>query len=149
MIYKRLLRYEFKNYVCESQQKMRSKFCNVTLVGNDNMQIEAHKVILSGASVFFINMLQSDAHPHPLIFMREVTHEVLKAMLDLIYSGEAYLEEERVDSVVKLNSEVELFGLKKRSRARVTLGGQCLLLLISLRIKMFRFLKKKPKSPHE
>ena len=30
----------------------------------------------------------------------------------------------------------------KRSRARVTLGGQCLLLQISLRIKMFKILKK-------
>ena len=97
---------KFQNYVCESQQKMRSKFCDVTLVGNDNMKIEAHKVILSGASVFFNNMLQSDDHPHPLIFMRGVTHEVLKAMLDLIYSGEAYLEEEHVESFVKLNTEV-------------------------------------------
>ena len=30
----------------------------------------------------------------------------------------------------------------KRNRARVTLGGQCLLLQISLRIKMFKILKK-------
>ena len=38
---------------------------------------------------------------------------------------------------------------KKRSRARVTLGGQCLLLQISLQIKMFKILKKKPKYPYE
>ena len=35
------------------------------------------------------------------------------------------------------------------SRARVTLGGQCLLLQISLRMKMLKFLKKKPKYPYE
>ena len=67
---------KFQNYVCESQQKMISKFYNVTLVGDDNIKIDAHKVIMSGASVFFNNMLLDESHPHPLIFMRGVAHEV-------------------------------------------------------------------------
>ena len=37
----------------------------------------------------------------------------------------------------------------KRSRARVTIGGQCVLLQNSLKIKMFFFLFLKPKSPYE
>ena len=37
----------------------------------------------------------------------------------------------------------------KRSKARFTLGGQCLLLQISLRIRMFKILKKKPKYRYE
>ena len=102
----------FQKIVYESQQKMRNKYCDVTLVGGDNRKIEAHKVILSGASLFFSNMLQGENHPHPLIFMRGVKHEVLKAMLDYIYSGEAQLEKENVESFVKLSTEVELFGLK-------------------------------------
>ena len=80
---------------------MRNKFCDVTLVADDNKKIGAHKVIISGASAFFNNMLLDEMHPHPLIFMRGVEHEVLKALLDVIYSGEATLEEEHIESYVK------------------------------------------------
>ena len=85
------------------------EFCDVTLVSADNKRFEAHKVILAGSSIIFQNMLVDQKHPHPLIFMRGVEHEVLKAMLDLIYNGEAELEEELKDSFVKLQTELELF----------------------------------------
>jgi hypothetical protein len=100
----------FQNLFCDTQKKMRNnEFCDVTLVSADNKRFEAHKVILAGSSIIFQNMLVDQKHPHPLIFMRGVQHEVLKAMLDLIYNGEAELEEELKDSFVKLQTELELF----------------------------------------
>ena len=40
-------------------------------------------------------------------------------------------------------------GYMKRNRARVQIGGQCLLLQISLRMKMLSFQKIKNKSPYK
>ena len=92
-----------------------NEFCDVTLVSADNKRFEAHKVILSGSSITFHNMLVDQKHPHPLIFMRGVEHKVLGAMLDLIYNGEAELEEELKDSFVKLQTEIELFKVTKET----------------------------------
>ena len=68
-----------------------------SVISADNKRLEAHKVILSGSSNAFKNMLVDQKHPHPLIFMRGVEHKVLEDMLDLIYKGEAELEEEMND----------------------------------------------------
>ena len=45
-------------------------FCDVTLVRRDNQKLEVHKVILSVYINVFKNILASDMHPHPMIFMR-------------------------------------------------------------------------------
>ena len=75
-------------------------------------------MILSGSSNTFKNMLVDQKHPHPLIFMRGVEHKVLEAMLDLIYNGEAELEEELKDSFVKLQTDIELFGVTKETEKK-------------------------------
>ena len=81
------------------------------LVRADNQKLEAHKVILSGSSNVFRNMLLGEKHPNPLIFMAGVEHEVLKALLDLLYSGEAELREEKKESFEKLSADIQLFGV--------------------------------------
>jgi hypothetical protein len=85
------------------------------VISADNKRLEAHKVILSGSSNAFKNMLVDQKHPHPLIFMRGVEHKVLEDMLDLIYKGEVELEEEMKDSFTKLQIDIELFGVTKNT----------------------------------
>ena len=46
-----------------------NEFADVTLACEDGQQIEAHKVILAASSPFFQNLLKSNKHPHPLIYM--------------------------------------------------------------------------------
>ena len=60
----------------------------------------------------------SEKHPHPLIFMRGVQHNVLEALLDFIYSGETRLEKEYIDSLMKLSMEIGLFGLREQEHHR-------------------------------
>ena len=43
---------------CLSDLLKRKVFVDVTLVGDDNDQISAHKVILSSSSAFFQNILE-------------------------------------------------------------------------------------------
>ena len=49
---------------------MNNEFCDVTLVRRDNQKFEVNKVILSAYINVFKNMLASNKHPHPMIFMR-------------------------------------------------------------------------------
>ena len=79
----------------------------------------SNKVVLSGSSNTFKNMLVDQKHPHPLIVMRGVEHEVLEAMLDLIYNGEAELKEELKDLFVKLQTDIELFGVTNETLEKI------------------------------
>ena len=63
--------------------------CNVTLVSEDGKHLEAHKVILSSSSPFFLKLLKRNKHPHPLIYMRGVKADELSSLIDFLYYGEA------------------------------------------------------------
>ena len=103
---------QFQNIASKVQQKMRdNEFCDVTLASADNHKFQAHKVILSAYSTVFKNMLVGEKHPHPMIFMRGAGHEVLKALLDFIYNGEANLRQEDIDSFTQLSADLELLGV--------------------------------------
>ena len=44
---------------------------DVTLVCEDGLQVEAHKLVLVASSPFFLSILKRNKHPHPLIYIRE------------------------------------------------------------------------------
>ena len=86
-------------------------FADVTLACEDGQQIEAHKVILASSSPFFQNLLKRNQHPHPLIYMRGVKSEVLLAIVDFLYCGEANVFQENLDSFLAIAEELKLKGL--------------------------------------
>ena len=53
---------------------------------------------------------------HPLIFMRGVKSEVLKAMVDFFYRGEANVFEENLEFFLALAAELQLKGLEENQR---------------------------------
>ena len=77
-----------------------NEFCDVTLASADGQKIMAHKVILAASSSIFRNMLVNENHSHPLIFMRGVNQQVLVALMDFMYRGEAEIEKKLIDSFV-------------------------------------------------
>ena len=86
-------------------------FADVTLACEDGHQIEAHKIILAASSQFFQNILKTNKHSHPLIFMRGVKSDELKAIIDYLYCGEASMKEEDLESFLKIAQELQLDGL--------------------------------------
>ena len=86
-------------------------FSDVTLVCEDNKQIEAHKVIISACSPFFSSILKRNKHPHPLIYMRGMKSKELIAIVDFIYNGEANIFQEDIDEFLKIAEELQLKGL--------------------------------------
>ena len=86
-------------------------FADVTLVSEDGVQVEAHKVILAASSPFLQALLKRNQHTHPLIYMRKVKSEDLLALVDFLYLGEATVEQEHLDSFLLLGAELQLEGL--------------------------------------
>ena len=86
-------------------------FADVTLACEDGHQIEAHKVILAASSPFFQNLLKKNKHPHPLIYMKGIKHEILFAVVDFLYLGEANVFQESLDSFLEIAEELRLKGL--------------------------------------
>ena len=75
-------------------------------------------MILAASSPFFQNLLKRNHHPHPLIFMRNVSFENLSAIIDYLYLGEASLIEENLESFLQIAEELALKGLARENRER-------------------------------
>ena len=88
---------------------------DVTLASDDGTQIQSHKVILASSSPFFMEILRKNKHPHPLIFMRGTKTEDLVSLVDFIYNGEVYVDQENLDPFLALAGDLGLKGLTTRS----------------------------------
>ena len=88
-----------------------SDFSDVTLMCEEDQQIEAHRIILSASSPFFSKVLLKTKHSHPLIYMRGLRAKDLVAIVDFIYKGEANIYQEDLDGFLALAEELQLKGL--------------------------------------
>ena len=108
---------DFKENITASFGSLRhdEDFADVTLACEDGNQVEAHKVVLATSSPVFQNILKSNKHPHPLLYMRGVKSEDLLAVLDFLYCGETNVYQEDLDSFLAIAEELQLKGLMGKS----------------------------------
>ena len=104
---------DFHENVKVAFQNLRSDkhFTDVTLAFEDGQQVEAHKVVLVSSSPFLQNLLEKNKHPHPLIYMKGLKFENVSTILDFLYSGEANVYEENLDSFLAIAEDLQLKGL--------------------------------------
>ena len=104
---------DFKENITSSFRNLREdrEFTNVTLACEDGQQIEAHKVVLSSSSPFFMELLKKTKHPHPLIYMRGLRSEDLETIMDFLYFGEANVLQENLNTFLALAEELRLKSL--------------------------------------
>ena len=86
-------------------------FSDVTLVCEEDYQVEAHRVILTACSPFFKSMLKKNQHSHPMVYIRGLKAKDLVAIVDFIYLGEANVCQEDLDGFLALAEELQLKGL--------------------------------------
>ena len=112
---------DFKANVNSAFGRLRDdkEFTDVTLACEDGQQLEAHKVILASSSPFFEKILQSNKHPHPLIYLRGFQSQDLLSILDFLYFGEANVFQENVDSFLAIAEELKLKGLTDQTTSDV------------------------------
>ena len=104
---------DFRENLTDSFNKLREdcEFSDVTLVCEENQQIEAHRVILSACSPFFSSVLKKNKHSHPMIYMRGIKAKNLVAIMDFIYQGETNIYQEDLDAFLALAEDLKLKGL--------------------------------------
>ena len=78
---------------------------DVTLVDQDNMRSNAHKVILGAASEFFRDIFASNPHPHPLIYLR-IPNDHMVALLSFIYEGNCAVAEAGINDFMLIASDL-------------------------------------------
>ena len=86
-----LLRWnDFDSRVSSSLNLLRKDkdFLDLTLVSEDEVKFEAHKVVLSASSPFFKRILKNNPHSHPLLYLNGIDSFYLSLVLDYIYNGE-------------------------------------------------------------
>ena len=87
-------------------------FSDVTLVCEEDQQVEAHRVIISACSPIFKNILKNNKHNHPLIYMRGLKANDLFAIIDFMYSGETSIPQGDLKRFLALAQELQLKGLE-------------------------------------
>ena len=113
---------DFQGNIGTSFKKLRetNDICDVTLVSKDGHNMKAHKVVLAASSPVFLDMLQENPHPHPLIYMRGIKTEDLVAILNFMYNGETNVYHENLQSFLKFADELNLKGLPFSGQSLLT-----------------------------
>ena len=86
---------------------------DVTLVSEDEIQIPAHKLVLSASSSFFKSIFRKNGHSHPLLYLGGVNCRKLQFILDYIYHGEVQLYQEELDGFIEAAQKLRIEGLRK------------------------------------
>ena len=109
---------DFQDNIVSSFTDLRSgvDFSDVTLVCEEDHQVEAHRTILASCSTFFSTLLKRNNHSHPMIYMRGLNAKDLESILDFIYHGEANVYQEDLSRFLCLAEELQLKGLVESHR---------------------------------
>ena len=67
-------------------------FYDVTLVSEDQIMFDSHKVVLSASSQFFKSLIKNvKSNPNPLLYLGGVSSKNLNYCLDYMYNGEVHI----------------------------------------------------------
>ena len=103
---------DFESNISVAFRELREDkdFFDVTLACEEE-QVQAHKVILAACSPFFRGILKKNQHAHPLLYMRNVKHTDLLAVLNFMYHGEVNVAQEDLNSFLAVAEELKVKGL--------------------------------------
>ena len=109
---------DFQANYCDSLRDLRGdqEFSDVTLACDGDVQIEAHKIILSASSPFFKSILKRSKHPHPLLFLKGLRNSLLVSILDFIYDGEVNIAHEDLNEFLAAAEDLKVKGLSEENK---------------------------------
>ena len=104
--------------------RKEKEFFDVTLVSEDQHQVQAHKLVLSACSPYFKNILTQNQHSHPLLCLDGIKSKELQFVLDYIYQGEVQIFQEELDRFLHIAQKLSLEGLTTAGEENVPDGGK-------------------------
>ena len=75
---------------------------------------KAHKVILCALSDYLKDFLQNDANPNPFICFFGVSMNVMKCLVDFLYTGEVEIHPQYMREFLELAETLEIKGFKTK-----------------------------------
>lgn len=85
-------------------------FVDITLACEGQM-IKCHKIVLSACSTYFENLLIHNPCQHPIIFMKDMKHWEVQALVDFMYKGEVNVSQEELNSLLIAAEALQIRGL--------------------------------------
>ena len=107
------IRFSWKSFQAHLTSAFRNlqseeSFADVTLVSDDQVQMPAHKIVLSACSPVLKNLLLMNPHPHPLLYLRGIKQQELQSVLQFMYIGETTMDQDLVDGFINIAKDLQL-----------------------------------------
>lgn len=84
------------------------QFVDVTLAC-DGGSIKCHKVVLSACSDYLERLLLEIPCTHPVIFLRDMKMWELQALVEFMYRGEVYVEQQQLATLMQAAEVLQVF----------------------------------------
>ena len=84
---------------------------DVTLVGNDLIQVQAHKFVLSACSNLFKTIFRNNTSQNLVLYLDSLDSVEINLVIDYIYNGEVKIYQENIDRFLKVAQRFKLEGL--------------------------------------
>ena len=106
--------HDYQNTIVSVFRNFRESndFSDVTLVGDDGCQIQAHKIILTSCSLFFQDVLKNSNPSMSFIYIRGVKEYLINSILDYIYKGKASICEDNIEEFLAFGMDLKIDGLE-------------------------------------
>lgn len=98
----------FTSYIESLHREQGFDFCDVTLVSDDDVTFQAHKILLSSQSQFLRSILKKHVHAHPLIYLHGINSSQLGLILDYIYKGKVQLSEDQLNGFLDVAEKLKI-----------------------------------------
>ena len=100
----------FPSHLGSTFQDLQSArhFTDVTLVSDDQIQIQAHKIVLSASSRVLKTILVNNPHSHPLIYLKGFQSKELQSLLQFMYLGEANINQDSINEFMEKARDLEV-----------------------------------------
>merc|ERR1719322_2105376 len=105
---------EFDKNIREYFSSLRKdgRMFDVTLATEDGQQIQAHRIILSAGSSFFSDIFLNSHHSNILVYLKGIQKAQLETLIDFIYGGEAFINQEELKLFLEAGKELQVKGLQ-------------------------------------
>ena len=106
---------DFESNISVAFRELREEkdFFDVTLVTDDQVQISAHKLILSSSSSFLKSILRRNKHQHPLVYLSGVNSAELLNVVEFIYNGQVAVDKEHLETFLRVGEKLKITGIVK------------------------------------